>query len=282
MLTLILSEVWTVNDLIERVGPIERPVALKALLAWVDRGVLREENDEADIQRFRLLESAPTDVGSVPVGMSTAGSRVALTEEQPAVLTVQQQQADQMKVYWKVRSSVLYLVLCPECPVCDSSSRVCSRIWADSHWTAFRRCSSLRRVMTAHPTSWAYLWTRPVARVLSTSRTEFGVSIGNKMPARSVLRFFLESEEAQSERRKRHLSFGYSMCFCGRFLGCQPSSGHEELSFASVKRSIYKAAQDVAEKRRLDLVSLVFDERYCFVLYGCGVSTSVKKKKKNL
>jgi hypothetical protein len=282
VLTLILSEVWTVNDLIERVGPIERPVALKALLAWVDRGVLREENDEADIQRFRLLESAPTDVGSVPVGMTTAGSRVALTEEQPAVLTVQQQQADQMKVYWKVRSLVLYLVLCPECPVGDSSSRVCSRIWADYHWTAFRRCSSLRRVMTAHPTSWAYLWTRRVARVLSTSRTEFGASIGNKMPARSVLRFFLESEEAQSERRKRHFSFGYSMCFCGRFLGCQPSSGHEELSFASVKRSIYKAAQDVAEKRRLDLVSLVFDERYCFVLHGCGVSTSVKKKKKNL
>lgn len=104
VLTLILSEVWTVNDLIERVGPIERPVALRALLAWVDRGVLREENDEADMQCFRLLESAPTDVGSVPVGMTTAGSRVALAEEQPAVLTVQQQQAEQMKVYWKVRS----------------------------------------------------------------------------------------------------------------------------------------------------------------------------------
>ena len=104
VLTLILSEVWTVNDLIERVGPIERPVALRALLAWVDRGVLREENDEADMQCFRLLESAPTDVGSVPLGMTTAGSRVALAEEQPTVLTVQQQQADQMKVYWKVRS----------------------------------------------------------------------------------------------------------------------------------------------------------------------------------
>lgn len=101
-LTLISSEVWTVNDLIERVGPIERPAALKALLAWVDRGVLREENDGTDMQRFRLLESAPTDAGAVPVGMTTAGSRVALTEEQPAVLTVQQQQAEQMKVYWKV------------------------------------------------------------------------------------------------------------------------------------------------------------------------------------
>jgi len=35
--------------------------------------------------------------------MTTAGSRVALVEEEPAVLTVQQQQAEQMKVYWKVR-----------------------------------------------------------------------------------------------------------------------------------------------------------------------------------
>jgi hypothetical protein len=35
--------------------------------------------------------------------MTTAGSRVMLAEEQPTVLTVQQQQAEQMKVYWKVR-----------------------------------------------------------------------------------------------------------------------------------------------------------------------------------
>ncbi len=97
------SEVWTVNDLIERVGPIERPAALKALLAWADRGVLCEENDDGDMQRFRLLESAPTGVGAVPVGMTTAGSRVALAEGQPTVLTVQQQQAEQMKVYYKVR-----------------------------------------------------------------------------------------------------------------------------------------------------------------------------------
>jgi anaphase-promoting complex subunit 2 len=101
------KEVWTVNDLIERVGPIERPVALRALLAWVDRGVLREENDEANMQCFRLLEIAPTDVGSVPVGMTTTGSRVALTEEQPTVLTVQQQQAEQMKVYWKFVEGML-------------------------------------------------------------------------------------------------------------------------------------------------------------------------------
>jgi hypothetical protein len=227
VLTLVLSEVWTVNDLIERVGPIERPVALRALLAWVDRGVLREENDEADMQCFRLLESAPTDVGSGPVGMTTAGSRVALAEEQPTVLTVQQQQAEQMKVYWKVRSFWSCIWCCAECSVDNSSSRACSRIWADSHWTAFRRCSSLRRVMTARLTSWGCLWTRRVARVLSTSRTAFGASIGNKMMARLVLPSSPESEEAQSERRKRHSRS--SMFFCGR------SWAHGVLSFTSVK-----------------------------------------------
>jgi len=40
--------------------------------------------------------------------MATAGSRVALAEEQPAVLTVQQQLAEQMKVYWKVRCRDLW------------------------------------------------------------------------------------------------------------------------------------------------------------------------------
>ena len=101
-------DVWTVSDLIERVGPLERSAALKALLAWVDRGVLREESNGVDVQRFRLLEHAPTGAGAAPVGMATAGSRAALAEDQPAVLTVQQQLAEQMKVYWKVRCRDLW------------------------------------------------------------------------------------------------------------------------------------------------------------------------------
>ena len=173
-LTLISSEVWTVNDLIERVGPIERPAALKALLAWVDRGVLREENDGADVQRFRLLESAQADAGALPVGMATAGSRVAVAEEQPTVLTVQQQQAEQMKVYWKVGFLGFWTCTCAECMAGGSSSKGCSRTWVGSHWIGFRRCSSLRRVMIARPTSLAHLWTQHVGRDWSTSRTAFG------------------------------------------------------------------------------------------------------------
>jgi hypothetical protein len=79
--------------------------------------VLREESDDADVQRFRLLESAPTDASSVQagVGVMTAGSRAALTEEQPAVLTVQQQQAEQMKVYWKVCVALTYYLVLEPC-----------------------------------------------------------------------------------------------------------------------------------------------------------------------
>ncbi|KAH9011082.1 hypothetical protein EDB85DRAFT_1879032, partial [Lactarius pseudohatsudake] len=80
---------------------VECSAVLKALLAWVDRGVLREETEDVDVQRCRLLKRVPDDVGAGPVGIMTAGSRMALVEEEPAMLTVQQQQAEQMKVYWK-------------------------------------------------------------------------------------------------------------------------------------------------------------------------------------
>jgi anaphase-promoting complex subunit 2 len=91
-----------VNDLAARVGVVERSSALKALFAWVDRGVLREETNNADEQCFRLLELVPEDSGAAS-GMTAAGSRPVLAEEEPAMLTVQQQQAEQMKVFWKVR-----------------------------------------------------------------------------------------------------------------------------------------------------------------------------------
>jgi hypothetical protein len=65
--------------------------------------VLQEETDNADEQCFRLLECVPEGSGAAPGGMTAAGSRPVLAEEEPAMLTVQQQQAEQMKVFWKVR-----------------------------------------------------------------------------------------------------------------------------------------------------------------------------------
>lgn len=92
------------------------------------------------------------------------------------------------------------------------------------------------------------------------------------MTAHSVLRFSLESEEAQDERRKKHSLFEYLL------LRAPFGWDHGVLSFTSVKGSTYKAAQGDAEKRQLDRVTLLFDARYRFVFYGCGVSTRVKGK----
>ena len=53
---------------------------------------------------YKLLEIAEeAAAGSKPV------PRIASVEDAPPVLTVQQQQADQMKVYWKVHHVVLVL-----------------------------------------------------------------------------------------------------------------------------------------------------------------------------
>jgi hypothetical protein len=49
------------------------------------------------------------------------------------------------------------------------------------------------------------------------------------MTARSIFRFSLESEEAQSERRKNPFSFAYVLLRA--FLELPRLSGHEELSF---------------------------------------------------
>ena len=42
------------DELLARVGPVGRSAALKALLTWVDMGVLKEDTEGT----FRLLETA--------------------------------------------------------------------------------------------------------------------------------------------------------------------------------------------------------------------------------
>ncbi|EGO24136.1 hypothetical protein SERLADRAFT_416324 [Serpula lacrymans var. lacrymans S7.9] len=94
------KDVWTLDELISRVGPINRNMASKALATWVDMGVLKE--DEENI--FRLLEIAeePTSGSQAPI-IRTAPP----VEELPPVMSVQQQQAEQMKVYWKFIEGML-------------------------------------------------------------------------------------------------------------------------------------------------------------------------------
>jgi anaphase-promoting complex subunit 2 len=87
---------WSVSDLITKVGSIERAAAIKALSTWIELGVLKEDT----VDHYRLLKTAET------VSRLTRGAgrqpAAAVEEELPPVLTVQQQQAEQMKVFWKV------------------------------------------------------------------------------------------------------------------------------------------------------------------------------------
>lgn len=48
------ADVYTVDELVVKVGSVDRSVALKALMTWVDMGVLREDGGN----RFKLLEVA--------------------------------------------------------------------------------------------------------------------------------------------------------------------------------------------------------------------------------
>ncbi|KAJ8073630.1 hypothetical protein PM082_011908 [Marasmius tenuissimus] len=92
------KSVWTIEELVAGVGSVDRMAAVKALLTWVDLGVLKEDGDD----KFRLLEVAEEK--------STARetSRAApAAPELPPFSSVQQQQAEQMKVYWKFIEGML-------------------------------------------------------------------------------------------------------------------------------------------------------------------------------
>jgi anaphase-promoting complex subunit 2 len=47
-----LPGVWTLDELTSRVGSVDRSAALKALVTWVDMGILKEDVENT----FRLLE----------------------------------------------------------------------------------------------------------------------------------------------------------------------------------------------------------------------------------
>ena len=110
-----MIDIWTLEELIAGVGDIDRSAAFKALVTWVNMGVLKEDPENT----FMLLERAEEDVSGkrspeewgVSAGTFWLFIRwvLALTggvnagPELPPVITAQQQQAEQMKVYWKVR-----------------------------------------------------------------------------------------------------------------------------------------------------------------------------------
>ncbi|KAF8723226.1 hypothetical protein AX14_009377 [Amanita brunnescens Koide BX004] len=106
--------VWSMVELIETVGHIDRGAALKALITWVDLGVLKEDTEDT----FRLLEVAeetstePRERRASMFTLCVVGIKaltpglVPVTPEVPPVASAQQQQAEKMKVYWKVRDTI--------------------------------------------------------------------------------------------------------------------------------------------------------------------------------
>jgi len=90
-------------------GAIDETMMAKALTKWVNMGVIKEEEGG----EFVLLEVQ--EEGGVKPSTSRQGTvlrkipverlvdnRLDVVEEAPSVMTVEQQQAEQMKVYWRV------------------------------------------------------------------------------------------------------------------------------------------------------------------------------------
>ncbi|KIP08942.1 hypothetical protein PHLGIDRAFT_126668 [Phlebiopsis gigantea 11061_1 CR5-6] len=91
---------WTVAELIAKIGSIERPAALKALTTWVELGVLKEDTPD----RYRLLKVAEAANSN---SKASGKQPTAAVDELPPVQTVQQQQAEQMRVFWKFIEGML-------------------------------------------------------------------------------------------------------------------------------------------------------------------------------
>lgn len=132
---------------------IDKAAALKAVACWVELGVLKEE----DVTVYKLLEVAEeasagaktvTRAGRLSVytihASAADDARPAAIEEESAIVTVQQQQAEQMKIYWRVRRRSSLRRGIANSALTDwgnpSISRACSRIWGRSAWCGSRTC----------------------------------------------------------------------------------------------------------------------------------------------
>lgn len=156
------------DDLIPRVGSVDRSSALKALETWVDLGVLKEDVENS----FRLLEIAEEATPGARAGAVRQGGcslylhavaalnlphYIVAAEEPPPVVSVQQQQAEQMRVYWKVRWSVCSPSFSAN-RYYHSLSRACSQTLGSSVWTASKACSNSHQDTIGRWTSWVRSW----------------------------------------------------------------------------------------------------------------------------
>ncbi|PPR07923.1 hypothetical protein CVT24_000903 [Panaeolus cyanescens] len=95
------KDTWLLDDLISAVGKVDRSAALKALATWIDHGVIKEDPENT----FILLEHAEQS-GGAAAARGTA--RLAeVVPDNPPMSAAQQQQAEQMRVYWKFIEGML-------------------------------------------------------------------------------------------------------------------------------------------------------------------------------
>ncbi|KAJ7927180.1 hypothetical protein B0H13DRAFT_1598935, partial [Mycena leptocephala] len=101
------KNIWTMGGLMEDVGTVDRTAALKALITWIDLGVLKEDEENT----FRPLEVAeaaqpPSRIGqylhlpffALLIYFSPRSGRYRGSDRGGRLA----KQADQMRLYWKV------------------------------------------------------------------------------------------------------------------------------------------------------------------------------------
>ncbi|THH27993.1 hypothetical protein EUX98_g6192 [Antrodiella citrinella] len=93
------KETWTVAELIAEVGNVDRMMALKAVSTWVNLGVLQEQETD----QYKLLNVAEPEDALARI-RAPAPTHV---EDMPPITSVQQQQAEQMQVFWKYIEGML-------------------------------------------------------------------------------------------------------------------------------------------------------------------------------
>jgi anaphase-promoting complex subunit 2 len=109
--------------LLPLLGTVDLAPAVKALNMWADKGVLVEEAEAS----YRLLEVAEANarapihrarecfVASDVFSERLIPCREATGDEPMSIITVQQQQAEQMKIHWKVPGTSSHSILVAYC-----------------------------------------------------------------------------------------------------------------------------------------------------------------------
>jgi len=88
------QDTWNLEQLMEKLGGIDRVLVQSALDFWIGEGVLKGEDNA-----FRLLERAEQGAPPRP--------RPVTVEEAPPVDEKEKQQAEQMKIYWQFIQGML-------------------------------------------------------------------------------------------------------------------------------------------------------------------------------